>query len=94
MSRDTDVAKTLGNWLGKAKKLGEPPEADEIPGSLSRAERARERGAEALAQLNFKVLPRTKKKIKQLAARDDITLLEMFDRMLELYEREYGKLGK
>ena len=60
---------------------------------LCQAHLVRERGAEAPAQLNFKVLPRTKKKIKQLAARDDITLLEMFDRMLELYEREYGKLN-
>ena len=36
----------------------------------------------------------TKKRIKQLALRDNITLLVMLDRMLELYEREYGKLGK
>ena len=94
MSRENEVAKTLGTWLGKAKKLGEPPEATEITGSLNRAERMRERGAEEIVQLNFKVHPRTKKKIKQLAARDDITQLVMLDRMLELYEREYGKLGK
>ena len=94
MSRDNEVAKTLGGWLGKAKKLGQPPEPTEVTGSLNRAERVRERDAEGLAQLNFKVSPRTKKRTKQLAVRDNITLLVMFDRMLELYEREYGKFGK
>ena len=94
MSRDNEVAKTLGGWLGKAKKLGPPPEPTEVTGNLHRAERGRERDAEGLAQLNFKVSPRTKKRTKQLAVRDNITLLVMFDRMLELYEREYGKLGK
>ena len=44
--------------------------------------------------LNFKISQGTKKRVKQLAVRDNITLLVMFDRMLELYEREYGKLGK
>ena len=35
-----------------------------------------------------------KKRIKQLAVRDNITLLVMLDRMLELYEKEHGKLGR
>jgi hypothetical protein len=34
-----------------------------------------------------------KKQIKQLAVRDNITLLTMLNRMLELYEKEHGKLG-
>ena len=94
MSREDDVAKTLGGWLGKAKKIGQPPQPSEITGSLNRAERMRERGADELTQLNFKISQGTKKRIKQLAVRDNITLLVMLDRMLELYEREYGKLGK
>ena len=94
MSRENDVAKTLGGWLGKAKKIGQPPEPSEITGSLNRPERMRERGGDELTQLNFKISQGTKRRVKQLAVRDNITLLVMFDRMLELYEREYGKLGK
>ena len=45
-------------------------------------------------QLNFKIPHSTKKRIKQLAVRDNITLLTMLDRMLELYEREHGKLAE
>lgn len=88
------MTKTLGGWLGKAKKIGQPPEPSEIMGSLNRPERMRERGADELTQLNFKISQGTKRRVKQLAVRDNITLLVMFDRMLELYEREYGRLGK
>jgi hypothetical protein len=94
MSRENEVTKTLGGWLGKAKKIGQPPAPDEVTGSLNRPERMRERGADELTQLNFKISQGIKKRVKQLAVRDNITLLVMFDRMLELYEREYGKLGK
>jgi hypothetical protein len=93
MSRDSDIAKTLGGWLGKAKKIGEPPEPGETRGTLTRPE-TRGHGSGELTQLNFKITHGMKKKIKQLALRDNITLLIMLDRMLELYEREYGKLGK
>ena len=93
MSRDDDVAKTLGGWLGKAKKIGEPPRPEDIRGSLNQPERTPSPRDDDLTQLNFKISQSTKKKIKQLAVRDNITLLTMLDRMLELYEKEYGKLG-
>jgi hypothetical protein len=80
MSPDDDVSKTLGTWLGKAQKIGRPPERREVKGTLDRPETVRGQS--------------TKRRIKQLAVRDNITLLTMLDRMLELYEREYGKLGK
>jgi hypothetical protein len=92
--RDDDVGKMLGSWLGKAKQLAEPPQPSEVPGSLSRAEQARESNREeALSQLNFKIPVRLKKRIKQLAVRDNITLLTMLAHMVELYEKEHGKLG-
>jgi hypothetical protein len=92
--RDDDVGKMLGNWLGKAKQI-EPPQPSEVPGSLNRAEQMRGRsGEEALSQLNFKIPVRLKKRIKQLAVRDNITLLTMLAHMVELYEKEHGKLGK
>ena len=94
--RDDDVGKMLGNWLGKAKQIATPPQPSEVPGSLNRAEQRRERssGEETLSQLNFKIPNRLKKRIKQLAVRDNITLLTMHAHMVELYEKEHGKLGK
>jgi hypothetical protein len=94
MSRDDDVSKTLGTWLGKAKKVGDPPSPSETIGSLERPEQTRGFGGEeGLTQLNFKIPASMKKQIKQLAVRDNITLLTMLNRMLELYEKEHGKLG-
>lgn len=95
MSRDDDVSKTLGGWLGKAKKIGQPPRPNETTGALERPEQMRglSGSGDGLTQLNFKIPHSTKKRIKQLAVRDNITLLVMLDRMLELYEKEYGKLG-
>ena len=95
MSRDDDVGKTLGTWLGKAKKIAEPPTPSETTGALDRAERpSSQRGDEELSQLNFKIPLSMKRRIKQLAVRDNVTLLTMLDQMVELYEREHGKLGR
>jgi hypothetical protein len=93
--RDDDVGKMLGSWLGKAKQIAEPPPPSEVPGSLNRAEQVggHSSGEEALSQLNFKISNRLKKRIKQLAVRDNITLLTMLAHMVELYEKEHGKLG-
>jgi len=92
MSRDDDVGKALGTWLGKAKKLAEPPQPTETTGSLNRAERSRLPRDDELSQLNFKIPLRLKKRIKQLALRDNVTLLVMLDEMVALYEKERGKL--
>jgi hypothetical protein len=95
MSRDSDVGKMLGTWLGKAQKIGQPPAPGDARATLSRPEAATNvPTGDGLTQLNFKIPHSTKKRIKQLAVRDEITLLVMLDRMLTLYEREYGKLGK
>jgi hypothetical protein len=80
----------LKPWLGKAKKIADPPQPSETRDSLSRVNRADRDG---LTQLNYKIPHSKKRHIKQLALRDNITLLAMFDRMVELYEREYGKLN-
>ena len=94
MSRDDDLGKTLGKWLGKAKRIAEPPRRDEAGDSLQQPERAYARAREdQLTQLNFKISRNKKKHIKQLAVRDNITLLVMLDEMVALYEKEHGKLG-
>ena len=43
-------------------------------------------------QFNVKVSASVKKRAKQLAARDDIQLGTLVERMLDLYEKEYGAL--
>ena len=70
MSRDDEISKTLGTWLGKAKKLGTPPQPSEVRETLSRPETVRGSSADGLVQLNFKISRSTKKRIKQLAVRD------------------------
>ena len=94
MSSDDDVGKTLGKWLGKAKKIAEPPAPTNAKGNLNEPDRTFS-GARAgeLTQLNFKIPYAMKKRIKQLAVRDNITLLVMLSEMLELYEKKHGKLG-
>src|SRR5258708_3609649 len=91
MSPDEDVGKTLGGWLGKAKKIAEPPAASETKGHLQQPERTHRGREDQLVQLNFKIPARMKKQIKQLAVRDNITLLTMLAEMVELYEKAHGK---
>ena len=93
MNRDDEVGKTLGTWLGKAKKMGEPPGPGEVAGNLNRPERGGRAKGDELSQLNFKIPQSLKKRIKQLAVRDNITLLTMLSHMVDLYEKEHGKLG-
>jgi predicted HicB family RNase H-like nuclease len=81
---DVDLSK-LSKWIGKAKQIGEPP----TPESASQRPN---RGRDALVQFNVKVSASVKKRAKQLAARDDIQLGTLVERMLDLYEKEHGAL--
>ena len=87
MSSDVDLSK-LRNWIGKAKRIGEPP----VPEAT--AARGRD-GAEQdpLVQFNVKVSAAVKKRLKQLAARDEIKLTDLVARMVDLYEKEHGALA-
>ncbi len=84
MSGDVDLSK-LRKWIGKAKQIGEPPGPHE--GRAAAPERGR---YEQLVQLNIKVAASTKRRLKQLAARDDVKLGVLLTRMLDLYEKEHG----
>ncbi len=85
---DVDLSK-LRKWIGKAQQIGEPPTP------LSAEQRARQAGSrDALVQFNVKVSASVKKRAKQLAARDDIQLSMLVERMLDLYEKEYGALSE
>jgi hypothetical protein len=81
---DVDLSK-LSKWIGKAKQIGEPPE--------SAARRAHQtNGRDPVVQFNVKINASVKKRVKQLAARDDLQLGTLVARMVDLYEKEYGAL--
>lgn len=86
MSSDVDLSK-LRQWIGKAKQIGEPPPAH---GAQPSGETT---GRDPLVQFNVKVSASVKKRLKQLAARDDIKLTTLVARMVDLYEREHGALS-
>ena len=86
MSGEVDLSK-LRKWIGKAKQIGEPPAPD-----MNVAQGTVRTGRDALVQFNVKVSAPVKKRIKQLAARDEITLTTLVARMVDLYEKEYGAL--
>lgn len=86
MSGEVDLSK-LRKWIGKAEQIADPPAPNKrVPQATIRAERS------ALVQFNVKVTASVKKRVKQLAARDEITLTLLVARMVDLYEREYGAL--
>jgi hypothetical protein len=86
MSRDVDLSK-LSKWIGKARQIGEPPSLKEDARDSDGVARR-----DSIVQFNVKINASVKKRIKQLAARDDIQLGMMVARMVDLYEKEYGAL--
>ena len=84
---DFDVSK-LQKWIGKAKQIGEPPGPKEGRGKTG-PQRA---GHERVVQLNLRVGASTKRRMKHLAARDDINLATLLTRMVDLYEKQHGAL--
>jgi hypothetical protein len=95
MNRD-DVGKVLGAWVGKASKVSaevDPLRAGDVGRNVSPINRTAATMGDDMAQLNFKVPQSMKSRIKQLAARDSITLLAMLYHMVDLYESEHGGLN-
>jgi hypothetical protein len=85
---DFDVRK-LRKWIGKAKQIGEPPAAEETHGEQRKPPAA---SHEHIVQLNLRVGASTKRRMKHLAARDDINLATLLTRMVDLYEKQHGAL--
>jgi hypothetical protein len=92
MNRD-DVGKNLGAWVGKGGNVSKPFPAVDAGRNLNRTGEVPVAAADDMAQLNFKVPQSMKSRIKQLAARDSITLLAMLYHMVDLYESKHGGLG-
>lgn len=85
MSNDVDLRK-LRKWIGKANRMDEPPE----PAVLAQGRRGAAR--DDIVQFNVPVRASVKKRAKLLAARDEIKLGQLVERMVDLYEKEYGGL--
>jgi len=85
---DVDVSK-LSKWIGKAKQIGEPPVPEDTSGKHANPQRGAQ---ERVVQLNLRVGASTKKRMKHLAARDDINLATLLSRMVDLYEKQHGAL--
>lgn len=83
---DDVLGKALDAWAGKAERGPRADGNQRLNGRPANAD-------DALAQLNFKVSPSMKSRIKQLAARDNITLLAMLYHMVDLYESKHGPLA-
>jgi hypothetical protein len=87
MSGDVDLSK-LRKWIGKAKQIGEPP----APATHVGARPIESADRDPLVQFNVKVSASVKKRLKQLAARDEIKLSDLVARMVDCYEKEHGAL--
>lgn len=83
---DDTLGKALGAWAGKAEFGPRAKEDRRLNGRPTTAD-------DGFAQLNFKVSPSMKSRIKQLAARDRITLLAMLYHMVDLYESKHGPIA-
>lgn len=80
----SDKDNPLAKWLSKAQAIPAPPDPKERRG----------RSKKALRQLNMKVSERAYERIKGLAYRDRLSLVSLLDEMLDLYEKERGRLEK
>lgn len=73
--------------------LGQPPRPSEAPGNLKKEARkqvGRPRG-EPTVQLNLRVPPEVKRRVRILATRDKLSLSDVVMRALDLYEAKHGK---
>jgi hypothetical protein len=94
MSKDGDVGKSITKWLTKAQSVPAPPSANEARGNIARPDPLPVSPSEPIKQLNLKIPQSTYDRMRQLKRRDRTTFLAMLEHMLDLYEREHGKLQK
>lgn len=94
MSKEPDVGKSITKWLTKAQTMPAPPAAAEARGNVARRDAPPLAPPEPIKQLNLKIPQSTYDRMRQLKRRDRTTFLAMLEHMLDLYEREHGKLQK
>ena len=85
---DNDAKKKVKRMFAS---LGTPPLPQATVGSLLlRAPQAREK-SDRTEQLNLRVPVSVKKRVRLLAARDNLSLSDLVLRALELYEEHHGR---
>jgi hypothetical protein len=94
MSKEPDVGKSITKWLRKAQTIPAPPTASEARDNIARVDPLPPSPPEPIKQLNLKIPQSTYDRMRQLKRRDRTTFLAMLEHMLDLYEREHGKLQK
>lgn len=86
----------------KKKSLGTPPSLNEAGDNLSSPEIApldeeyvdgrTKRKTGRTEQLATRVTSEFHKRVKMLAARDELKIVELLEKSIDLYEKQYGKL--
>jgi hypothetical protein len=72
--------------------LDEIPKPEETTDTLRATGRSGKRAkSDRTAQMNLRIRPDEKQRIALIAVRENVSINEVFSRMLALYEREYGK---
>lgn len=74
-------------------RLGNPPAADQAVGVLDvpHTTALRRAKTEPMTQLNLRVPTSAKRRVRVMAARDNISLSDLVLRALELYEERFGR---
>ena len=74
-------------------QMGNPPAANQAAGVLDvpHAKALRRSKSEPMTQLNLRVPSSAKRRVRVLAARDNVSLSELILRALELYEERFGR---
>jgi hypothetical protein len=85
----------LAQWMSKAKGIKQPPGISQAGENLDQPElgprRARKK-SDRTARIEVRVSPNERQRFELFAVREGVSASEMFSRMLELFEREHGKL--
>jgi len=70
--------------------LGSAPAPEDTKDTLQLARHGKRTKSDRTAQLNLRIRPNEKQQIALLALREDVSINELFSRMLALYGREHG----
>ena len=81
----------LKNVWGRVGLSGAPA-PEETKDTLQLAQQAKRAKSDRVAQLNLRIRPGEKQQIALLALREDVSINEMFSRMLTLYQRKHGRV--
>ncbi len=71
--------------------LDHVPAADETSNSLKISKLSKRQKSDRTAQMNLRIRPQEKQRVAMIAVRERVSINEIFSRMLEVYEREYGR---